>query len=79
MPRGYFCGWANGDGTGSMFKTNTSMPTLGSWDNKILTRYNRTGLNVCMYDQQNHGLAGGYSWDTPAQSRPAAVVPRSAS
>jgi hypothetical protein len=69
-PQGYFCGWANGDGTGSMFKTRTSVPTLGSWDNKIRMRFNRTGLNVCMYDQQNYGLAGGYSWDTPAQSYP---------
>ncbi|MFD3333841.1 peptidase inhibitor family I36 protein, partial [Streptomyces sp. NPDC058700] len=69
-PRGYFCGWANSDGTGSMFKTRTSVATLGSWDNKIRMRYNRTGLNVCMYDQQNYGLANGYSWDTPDQDYP---------
>ncbi|MFF8381608.1 peptidase inhibitor family I36 protein [Streptomyces sp. NPDC015661] len=69
-PQGYFCGWASGDGTGSRFKTRTSVPTLGSWDNKIRMRYNRTGLNVCMYDQQNYGLANGYSWDTRAQSYP---------
>ncbi|MFD0078539.1 FG-GAP-like repeat-containing protein [Streptomyces sp. NPDC127166] len=71
-PKGYFCGWASSDGssTGPMFKTNTNMPTLGSWDNKIGTRYNRTGLNVCMYDQQNYGLANGYSWDTPDQNYP---------
>nr|BFD88637.1 hypothetical protein StreXyl84_80380 [Streptomyces sp. Xyl84] len=68
-PQGYFCGWANDDGTGSMFKTRTSVPTLGSWDNKIRMRYNRTGLNVCMYDQQNYGLAGGYSWDTEVDPR----------
>ena len=67
-PKGYLCAWANGDGTGPMFKTKTSMPTLGSWDNKILTRYNRTGLNVCLFDEQNY--AGGYSWDTPAESYP---------
>ncbi|WP_406054326.1 FG-GAP-like repeat-containing protein [Streptomyces sp. NBC_01077] len=69
-PTGYFCAWANSDGTGSMFKTRTSVSTLGSWDNKIRMRYNRTGLNVCMYDQQNYGLAGGYSWDTPSQDYP---------
>ncbi|MFI8423779.1 FG-GAP-like repeat-containing protein [Streptomyces sp. NPDC085479] len=69
-PKGYFCGWANTDGTGSMFKTRTSLPTLGSWDNKIRMRYNRTGLYVCMYDRQNYALPGGASWDTPAQSYP---------
>ncbi|MEU1371431.1 FG-GAP-like repeat-containing protein [Streptomyces sp. NPDC005803] len=69
-PKGYFCGWANVDGTGSMFKTKTSVPTLGSWDNKIRLRYNRTGLNVCLYHQQNYADAGGYSWDTPAESYP---------
>ncbi|MFF8507690.1 FG-GAP-like repeat-containing protein [Streptomyces sp. NPDC015492] len=69
-PKGYFCAWANSDGTGAMLKTKTSMPTLGSWDNKIRMRYNRTGLNVCMYDQQNYGLANGYAWDTPDQSYP---------
>ncbi|MDX2854494.1 FG-GAP-like repeat-containing protein [Streptomyces sp. PA03-3a] len=69
-PKGYFCGWASSNGTGSMFKTKTSMPTLGSWDNKIQTRYNRTGFNVCFYDKPNYDLAGGYSWDTPNQSYP---------
>ncbi|MFD6249376.1 FG-GAP-like repeat-containing protein [Streptomyces roseolus] len=69
-PQGYFCGWANSDGTGSMFKTKTSMATLGTWDNKIRMRYNRTGSTACLFDQPNYGLAGGYSWDTPAQSYP---------
>ncbi|MFG2640145.1 peptidase inhibitor family I36 protein [Streptomyces sp. NPDC048370] len=69
-PKGYFCAWTNTNGTGSMFKTKTSVPTLGSWDNKIQLRYNRTGSNVCMYDQQNYGRAGGYSWDTPDQNYP---------
>ncbi|WP_406266169.1 FG-GAP-like repeat-containing protein [Actinacidiphila glaucinigra] len=61
-PKGYFCGWANDDGTGSMFKTKTSMPTLGSWDNKIRLRYNRTGLNVCFFDKPNYVGLG--AWDT---------------
>ncbi|MFF7675626.1 FG-GAP-like repeat-containing protein [Actinacidiphila glaucinigra] len=59
-PKGYFCGWANDDGTGSMFKTKTSMPTLGSWDNKIRLRYNRTGLNVCFFDKPNYVGFGAY-------------------
>ncbi|MFD8205870.1 FG-GAP-like repeat-containing protein [Streptomyces sp. NPDC059695] len=69
-PRGYFCGWANDGGTGSMFKTRTSVATMGSWDNKIRMRINRTGLNACMYDQSNYGHVNGYSWDTPAQDYP---------
>ncbi|MFC9383634.1 peptidase inhibitor family I36 protein [Streptomyces sp. NPDC057020] len=69
-PKGYFCAWANTNGTGAMFKTKTSVPTLGSWDNKIRLRYNRTGLHVCMYDQQNYGRSGGLSWDSPDQNVP---------
>ncbi|MEU7697192.1 peptidase inhibitor family I36 protein [Streptomyces sp. NPDC039028] len=69
-PKGYFCAWANTNGTGAMFKTKTSVPTLGSWDNKIRLRYNRTGLHVCMYDQQNYGRPGGLSWDSPDQNVP---------
>ncbi|MEU9953032.1 FG-GAP-like repeat-containing protein [Streptomyces sp. NPDC047939] len=69
-PKGYFCGWANDDGTGSMFKTKTSLPTLGSWDNKIRMRYNRTGLTVCSYNKPNYEWVGGYSWDTPDEIYP---------
>src|SRR5690348_9117656 len=32
-PAGYFCAWKTDDGTGTMFKTNTSQATLGAWDN----------------------------------------------
>ncbi|MFJ5136109.1 FG-GAP-like repeat-containing protein [Streptomyces sp. NPDC088707] len=67
-PKGYLCGWADGNGAGSMFRTKTSMPTLGSWDNKIRMRYNRTDVNVCLFDEKNY--AGGYTWDTPDQSYP---------
>ncbi|MFF3755919.1 peptidase inhibitor family I36 protein [Streptomyces sp. NPDC002185] len=42
-PRGCFCGWANDSGTGSMFKTRSSVATMGSWDNRIRMRMNRTG------------------------------------
>ncbi|WP_326575718.1 FG-GAP-like repeat-containing protein [Actinacidiphila glaucinigra] len=67
-PKGYFCGWANDDGTGSTFKTKTSVPTLGSWDNKIRLRYNRTGLNVCFFDKPNYEGFG--AWDTPDEIYP---------
>ncbi|MFC9262252.1 FG-GAP-like repeat-containing protein [Streptomyces hydrogenans] len=67
-PQGYFCGWANDTGTGSMFKTKTNMATLGTWDNKILKRINRTGSYVCLFDQPNY--EGNLSWDTPAETDP---------
>jgi hypothetical protein len=64
-PSGYFCGWANGDGTGSMFKTNASKATLGTWDNKIRMLFNRTGLIACLYDKPNYGTQEGYGWAHP--------------
>ena len=64
-PQGYFCAWANDDGTGSMFKTRTSAATLGTWDNKIRTRMNRTGSYACFFGRPNY--TEGYSWDSPAQ------------
>ncbi|MFF8415313.1 FG-GAP-like repeat-containing protein [Streptomyces omiyaensis] len=67
-PRGYFCGWANDTGTGPMFKTKTSMSTLGTWDNKILKRLNRTGAYVCLFDGADY--KGNLSWDTPAENYP---------
>ncbi|MFJ3610807.1 FG-GAP-like repeat-containing protein [Streptomyces hydrogenans] len=67
-PKGYFCGWTHSDGTGSMFKTKTSAATLGAWDNRILMRYNRTGLTACLFKEPNY--TGGYLWDTPDQNYP---------
>ncbi|GHJ93367.1 hypothetical protein SNE510_28860 [Streptomyces sp. NE5-10] len=64
-PQGYFCAWANDDGTGPMFKTRTSAATLGTWDNKIRTRMNRTGSYACFFGRPNY--TEGYSWDSPAQ------------
>ncbi|MFE9045987.1 FG-GAP-like repeat-containing protein [Streptomyces sp. NPDC007818] len=59
-PTGYFCAWANGSGTGTMFKTNTSRATLGTWDNKFQLVMNRTSLIVCAYDEANYGTSKGY-------------------
>jgi hypothetical protein len=57
-PAGYFCGWTGPEGTGAMFKTKTSMPTLGSWDNKIISQSNRTGEWACTYDKVNYDITG---------------------
>ncbi|MFE5594233.1 FG-GAP-like repeat-containing protein [Streptomyces sp. NPDC056549] len=67
-PKGYLCGWANDSGTGSMFKTKTRVASLGGWDNKIRSRQNRTGLNVCFFDKPNY--VDGAGWDTPDESYP---------
>ncbi|MGW1230356.1 FG-GAP-like repeat-containing protein [Streptomyces sp. NPDC002530] len=69
-PKGYFCGWKNDAGTGAMFKTKTNMPTLGSWNNKIQLRYNRTGQYICLYHEQNYDTVASYLYDTPTDIYP---------
>ncbi|MFF5426904.1 MULTISPECIES: FG-GAP-like repeat-containing protein [unclassified Streptomyces] len=58
-PSGYFCAWKSDNGTGTMYKTNTNAPTLGSWDNTFRSVVNRTNKFACLYDDPNHGLVGG--------------------
>jgi hypothetical protein len=64
-PKGYFCGWTGDDATGSMMKTNKSMPTMGSWDNRILAVSNRTTSIVCRYVDANYVVADGYGYERP--------------
>ncbi|MFB6901542.1 FG-GAP-like repeat-containing protein [Streptomyces hydrogenans] len=67
-PVGYFCAWqTDGNGSGSMFKTNTSRATLGTWDNKFRMVINRTSSIACLYDDVNFGLTGGYTTFQPHQ------------
>ncbi|MEU2547309.1 FG-GAP-like repeat-containing protein [Streptomyces roseolus] len=53
-PKGYFCAWTTAHATGTMLKTTTSMPTLGTWDNKIQAVSNRTNQYACGYDEPNY-------------------------
>ncbi|WP_395366912.1 FG-GAP-like repeat-containing protein [Streptomyces sp. YH02] len=64
-PSGYFCAWPDDRATGSMFKTNTSKATLGTWDNKLVKVVNRTSLIACLYDDPNYGLSQGYTTIEP--------------
>ncbi|MDT9690506.1 FG-GAP-like repeat-containing protein [Streptomyces sp. P9(2023)] len=64
-PSGYFCAWKDANGTGTMFKTNTSKATLGTWDNAFETTVNRTSMIACLYDDANYGLSQGYSTQEP--------------
>ncbi|WP_405807871.1 FG-GAP-like repeat-containing protein [Streptomyces sp. NBC_00210] len=57
-PTGYFCGFTGDHGDGTMFKTNTNMPTLGTWDNKIRSFTNRGSQFACLYTEPNYSLAG---------------------
>ncbi|MFB7397267.1 FG-GAP-like repeat-containing protein [Streptomyces sp. NPDC056191] len=52
-PTGYFCAWGD-TGTGSMFKTQSSKATLGTWDNKFRIVMNRTSGIACTYDEPNY-------------------------
>ncbi|MFD6761152.1 FG-GAP-like repeat-containing protein [Streptomyces roseolus] len=53
-PKGYFCAWTTAHATGTMLKTTTSMPTLGTWDNKIQAVSNRTNQFACGYDEPHY-------------------------
>ncbi|MFG2128020.1 FG-GAP-like repeat-containing protein [Streptomyces sp. NPDC048751] len=62
-PAGYFCAWKSGDGTGTMFKTNTNKATLGTWDNTFQSVVNRTSKFACLHDDANYSKSGGVtSW-----------------
>jgi hypothetical protein len=62
-PSGYLCAWQNGY-DGPMFKTNTNKATLGSWDGKLQTIFNRTSMIACLYEQPNYATPG-YHWVEP--------------
>ncbi|MFD6248872.1 FG-GAP-like repeat-containing protein [Streptomyces roseolus] len=57
-PAGYFCAWKTDNATGTMYKTNVDVPTLGTWDNQFRTVSNRTGKFACLHDDANHGYNG---------------------
>lgn len=49
-PKGKFCIFDKEDGQGSMAAYSTSQSSLGSWDNKASSVYNRTGYHYfCLY------------------------------
>ncbi|MFE6849510.1 peptidase inhibitor family I36 protein, partial [Streptomyces sp. NPDC057674] len=58
-PSGYFCAWKTDNGSGTMYKTNASVATLGAWDNTFRSVMNRTNKFACLYDDPGHGLDGG--------------------
>ncbi|MFF8375238.1 FG-GAP-like repeat-containing protein [Streptomyces sp. NPDC015661] len=62
-PRGYFCAWKSDNATGTMFKTNKSLPTLGAWNNTFKSQVNRTSKIVCLYDKENYALGTYWSLD----------------
>lgn len=73
-PAGYFCAWKSDNGTGTMYKTNASVPTLGGWDNGFRSVVNRTNKFACLYDDANYGLDGmvGVVYPSPSGSEWAA-------
>ncbi|AVH97075.1 ATP/GTP-binding protein [Streptomyces cinereoruber] len=77
-PTGYFCAWANTDSTGSMFKTQSSKATLGTWDNKFRLIINRTPGFACTFDEPNYedgaGRYGNDGYTTTIASRSVSSV-----
>ncbi|MFB7505727.1 FG-GAP-like repeat-containing protein [Streptomyces broussonetiae] len=66
-PSGYLCGWSGTSETGSMVKARADMPTMGSWDNRIRSFWNRTPSFACLYTDPNFGGAGTFFSDAPGQ------------
>lgn len=67
-PSGYFCGFSETSGRGTLFKTNKSMATLGTWDNKIRSYTNKSSVIACLFSDPNYSLTGpdsSYFPDTP--------------
>lgn len=54
-PSGYLCGWSGTNETGSMMKARADMPTMGSWDNRIRSFWNRTSS----FSSSGCGAEGG--------------------
>lgn len=68
-PVGDFCGWDGTNGTGTMYTTTSSHPTLGAWNNRIRSYWNRTREYTCLYTSPNYSLAdGGTYFDPPPGS-----------
>ncbi|MDX2295939.1 MULTISPECIES: FG-GAP-like repeat-containing protein [Streptomyces] len=67
-PVGYFCGWKTYDATGTMYKTNASVATLGTWDNQFRTVSNRTSKFACLHDDANYGYDGNVGSVAPNPS-----------
>ncbi|MFJ6522830.1 peptidase inhibitor family I36 protein [Streptomyces filamentosus] len=57
-PSGYFCAWKTDNATGTMYKTNVSVATLGAWDNQFRSVSNRTNKFACLHNDPNYGYAG---------------------
>ncbi|MER5708585.1 FG-GAP-like repeat-containing protein [Streptomyces sp. NPDC002122] len=60
---GYFCAWKTENATGTMFKTNKSLATLGTWNNTFASQINRTSKIACLYDLTNYELGTYWSLD----------------
>ncbi|MER5307469.1 FG-GAP-like repeat-containing protein [Streptomyces sp. NPDC002773] len=62
-PVGYYCAWKTENATGTMFKTNKSLATLGTWNNTFRSQINRTSKIACLYDLANYELGTHWSLD----------------
>ncbi|MFB6834226.1 FG-GAP-like repeat-containing protein [Streptomyces hydrogenans] len=62
-PKGYFCAWKTENATGTMFKTNKSLPTLGAWNDTFGSQINRTSKFACLYDLPNYDLGTLWTLD----------------
>ncbi|MFE5792164.1 FG-GAP-like repeat-containing protein [Streptomyces sp. NPDC056503] len=67
-PAGYFCAWKTDNATGTMYKTNVDVSTLGTWDNQFRTVSNRTGKFACLHDDANYGYNGNIGAVAPNPS-----------
>ncbi|MEU2547312.1 FG-GAP-like repeat-containing protein [Streptomyces roseolus] len=65
-PSGYFCAWTKESAQGTMLKTRTNMPTMGSYGTRFGSYINRTSSIACMYEAADYYPWNGYWSERPA-------------
>ncbi|MER8035706.1 FG-GAP-like repeat-containing protein [Streptomyces hydrogenans] len=65
-PSGYFCAWTKENAQGTMLKTRTDMPTMGSYGTRYGSYINRTSSIACMYTSADYYPWDGYWSENPS-------------
>ncbi len=67
-PSGYFCAWTKESAQGTMLKTRTNMPTMGSYGTRFGSYINRTSSIACMYEAADYVPWNGYWSENPSSN-----------
>ncbi|MFD8008928.1 FG-GAP-like repeat-containing protein [Streptomyces sp. NPDC058955] len=67
-PSGYFCAWTQENAQGTMLKTRTNLPTMGSYGTRYGSYINRTSAYACMYESADYRAMDGYWVEQPSSN-----------